>query len=384
MESFNITRLKRIVKNTLNMIDKSREAIYDIAEGARRECTKLEDELKQLKIEVEKIIIQGEELEQQLKKSRMKLALISKNFDKYTQDDIRQAYESADKIRIELAVNREREKFTIVRRNDLERRLKEAYGTVQKAEELVNQVGTVMDYLSGDLSNLDIHLDDAEKRKYLAMRIIKAQEEERSRVAREIHDGPAQVMSNVVLKAEICEKLIDVDLEKARAELNNLKKAIRDSLMDVRRIIYDLRPMSLEDLGLIPTLQKYVEKFSSETGIDVKFYCTGADKAVNDKNINLTIFRVVQESLNNIRKHSNANIADVRVEFTPENIAVRISDKGKGFDTNLLKVEKDDNSGGFGIFSMRERIELMNGTMDVFSKPGKGTIIKVILPYAEG
>src|SRR5690554_6923659 len=156
MDSFDITRLKRIVKNTLNMIDKSREAIYDIAEGACRECSRLEDELKQLKIEVERIIMQVEELEQQLKKSRMKLALISKNFDKYGQDDIRLAYESADKIRIELAVNREREKFTIVRRNDLERRLKETYGTVKRAEELVNQVGTVMDYLSGDLSNLDI------------------------------------------------------------------------------------------------------------------------------------------------------------------------------------------------------------------------------------
>jgi two-component system sensor histidine kinase DegS len=384
MDSFDITRLKRIVKNTLNMIDKSREAIYDIAEGARRECSRLEDELKQLKIEVERIIIQGEELEQQLKKSRMKLALISKNFDKYGQDDIRLAYESADKIRIELAVNREREKFTIVRRNDLERRLKETYGTVKRAEELVNQVGTVMDYLSGDLSNLDIQLEDAEKRKYLAVRIIKAQEEERSRVAREIHDGPAQMMSNVVLKAEICEKLIDVDLEKARAELNNLKKAVRNSLMDVRRIIYDLKPMSLEDLGLIPTLQKYVEKFSSESDIDVKFYCMGKDKAINDKNINLTIFRVVQESLNNIRKHSYTKTADVRVEFTPKNIVVRISDKGKGFDTNLLKVEKDDDSGGFGIFSMKERIELLNGTMEVNSKLGKGTVIKVILPYTEG
>lgn len=384
MGSFDITRLKRIVKNTINMIDKSREAIYDIAEGARRECHRLEEELKQLKIEVERIIIQGEELEQQLKKSRMKLALISKNFDKYGQDDIRLAYESADKIRIELAVNREREKFTIVRRNDLERRLKETYGTVKRAEELVNQVGTVMDYLSGDLSNLDIQLEDAEKRKYLAVRIIKAQEEERSRVAREIHDGPAQMMSNVVLKAEICEKLIDVDLEKARAELNNLKKAVRNSLMDVRRIIYDLKPMSLEDLGLIPTLQKYVEKFSSESGIDVKFYCMGKDKAINDKNINLTIFRVVQESLNNIRKHSYTKTADVRVEFTPKNIVVRISDKGKGFDTNLLKVEKDDDSGGFGIFSMKERIELLNGTMEVNSKLGKGTVIKVILPYTEG
>ena len=122
-------------------------------------------------------------------------------------------------------------------------------------------------------------------------------------------------------------KLIDVDLDKARAELKNLKNAVRDSLKDVRRIIYDLKPMSLEDLGLIPTLQKYIEKFSSESGIDVRFQCLGADNDSYDKNINLTVFRVVQEALNNIRKHSNAKTADVKVEFTPTNVAVRISDR---------------------------------------------------------
>ena len=138
-----------------------------------------------------------------LKLSRENLAMVSKDFENFTQDDIRKAYEKADRIRIELAVNRERERFAIIRRNDLERRLKEALKTVNKAELLINQVGTVMEYLSGDLNNLNIQLEDAEKRKYLAIRVIKAQEEERSRVAREIHDGPAQTLTNIVLKAEI-------------------------------------------------------------------------------------------------------------------------------------------------------------------------------------
>jgi len=247
----------------------------------------------------------------------------------------------------------------------------------------VNQVGTIMDYLSGDLSSLNDHLDDSEKRKYLAIRVIKAQEEERRRVAREIHDGPAQSMSNVVLKAEICERLIDINLDQARSELQNLKKIVRESLKDVRRIIYDLRPMSLEDLGLLPTLQKYVESFSMETGIDVSFHRRGLDMVIDNKNLNLTIFRVVQEALNNIRKHSEAKTAEVRVEFTPVSIALKISDKGKGFDTNRIKVEKDDHSGGFGLFSMKERIELMNGTMEVSSQPGKGTVVKVVLPHTE-
>lgn len=383
MASFDIAHLNRIVKETLNMIDKSREAIYDIAEGARRECNRLEEELQQLKLEVQSIIQQNEILEAELKKSRLKLAAISKNFERYTQEDIQIAYENADKIRIELAVNREREKYTIIRRNDLERRLKEAYGTVAKAEQLVNQVGTIMDYLSGDLSNLNDHLDDAEKRKYLAIRIIRAQEEERSRVAREIHDGPAQSMSNVVLKAEICEKLFDINLDQARSELQHLKQIVRESLKDVRRIIYNLRPMSLEDLGLLPTLQKYVESFSMETGIQVSFHRRGLDMAIDDKNLNLTIFRVVQEALNNVRKHSGAKTADVRVEFTPISVALKISDTGKGFDTNRMMVGKDDNSGGFGLFSMKERIELMNGKMEITSQPGKGTVVKVVLPHTD-
>jgi two-component system sensor histidine kinase DegS len=383
LPSFDVSRLNRIVKNTLNMIDKSREAIYDIAEGARKECNHLEEELRQLQTEVKNVITKSEELEAELKKSRQRLASISKNFDKYSQEDIRLAYENADRIRIELAVNRERERFSIVKRNDLELRLKEAKSTVDKADSLVNQVGTVMDYLSGDISDLNDQLEDAEKRKYLAIRVIKAQEEERSRVAREIHDGPAQIMSNVVLKAEICEKLIDIDLEKAKKELRELKRIVRDSLKDVRRIIYDLRPMSLEDLGLIPTMQKYIEKFAIETGIEVAFQLKGEYRIITDKNLTLTIFRVIQEALSNIRKHSEAKEASIRLEFAPLGVAVKISDSGKGFDTSLMKVGKDDRSGGFGLFSMNERIELLNGTMQVTSKPGKGTVVSVVLPYTD-
>lgn len=381
METFNISRLNKIIRDTLEMIDRSREAIYDIAEGARNECERLRNDLEDLKREVERIIKKNDELEIALKLSRERLAIVSKNFDKYTQDDIRIAYEKADKIRVELAVNRERERFAIIRRNDLERRLIEASKTVQRAEYLINQVGTVMEYLKGDLFNLNVQLEDAEKRKYLAIRVIKAQEEERSRVAREIHDGPAQILSNVVLKAEICEKLIDADINRAKEELKNLKKIVRESLMDVRRIIYALRPMSLEDIGLIPTLQKYIDKFSSDTGITISFHKRGEDREVNDDNLTLTIFRVVQEALNNIRKHSEAKNASVTIEFTPMNIVLTISDKGKGFDTETIKVDKDDNMGGFGLFSIKERIELLDGTMEIKSCSGKGTTIRVVLPY---
>jgi len=128
-------------------------------------------------------------------------------------------------------------------------RLKEAYKTVEKADNLISQIGISLSYLTGDLENVSLQIEDMKQKRLLGIRIIKAQEEERQRVAREIHDGPAQSMSNIVLKAEICERLVDSDPEKAKDELRTLKSVVRDTLRDVRKIIYDLRPMSLDDLG---------------------------------------------------------------------------------------------------------------------------------------
>lgn len=384
MAGYNIFQLNLIVKETISVIEKSKEAIYDIAEGARNEYASHENELNNLKLQTESLIKRSDELELELKMSRKELAHYSKNFDRFNQQYIHDAYAKADNIRVELAVNRERERNIITLRNDIERRLKESFKTVEKAELLINQVSTIMDYLSGDLSTINIHLEDAEKRKYLAIRVIKAQEEERRRVAREIHDGPAQTLTNIVHKAEICERLITVDVEKTKDELKNLKRTVRDSLIDVRRIIYDLRPMSIEDLGLIPTLEKFIEKFYLETDIYVSLQKMGMNRDIQDKNITLTIFRIVQEALNNVRHHSNSKTAEVVIEFSPLSLVLKVSDKGKGFDTNGIKVGRDDSIGGFGLFSMRERIELLGGTLSIDSQIGKGTTIKVTIPYDEG
>ena len=383
LAGYNVSQLNQIVKDTIRVIEKSKEAIYDIAEGARNEYAILESELNKLQLQTEELIKRSDELELALKISRKELAYYSKKFDKYNQQDIHDAYDRADNIRVELAVNRERERNIIIRRNDLERRLIESSRTVEKAEFLINQVATVMDYLSGDLGSINIQLEDAEKRKYLAIRVIKAQEEERRRVAREIHDGPAQTLSSIVHKLEICERHIDTDLEKAREELKNLKRTVRDSLIDVRRIIYDLRPMSIEDLGLIPTLEKYIEKFSLESDIQVNFQIIGVKRDIQDKNVTLTIFRIVQEALNNIRNHSNSKTAEVVIEFLPLRLVLKVSDRGIGFDSNEIKVDMDDTTGGFGLFSMKERIELLDGTLDIDSRVGKGTTIRVTIPYDE-
>lgn len=378
----NIAQLDKIIKKTIHAINESKSEIYEIAESSRRECKRLEDELTALKEQTKQLISEVEVLEIALKESKRKLMLINKNFSHYTQEELKEAYEKADNLRVELAVKREMEQYYIKRRNELEIRIKDAVKTVQKAENLITQVGAALGYLTGDLQEVSLQLEGLQHKQLLGLKIIKAQEEERQRVARDIHDGPAQLMSNVVIKAEICERLIDVDLDKAREELRNLKKSVRDSLQDVRKIIYNLRPMSLDDLGLVPTLQRYVLTFQEESGISVSFNTIGSQPEMKSV-ISLTVFRIVQEALNNIAKHAKANNAVIKLEYSEKDLRLYIYDDGIGFETAKLKEKNEDISSGFGLVSMRERIELLGGDLRISSEPGKGTYLSIIIPFTQ-
>lgn len=375
-------KMDKIVKKTIEVINTSKNEIYDIADSARRECKRLEEELHLLKRQVKELIENVEVLESELKESKRKLLLVNKNFEKYSQEELKSTYEKADNLRIELAVKREQEQHYIKRRNDLELRLKESFKTVQKADNLVTHVGVALGYLTGDLQELTIQLEDMQQRQLMGLRIIKAQEEERHRVARDIHDGPAQSMSNVVLKAEICERLIDVDLLRTRDELQNLKKIVRESLQDVRKIIYNLRPMSLDDLGLVPTLQRFVMTFQEDTGIAVSFKTKGLYDDIRPV-ISLTVFRIVQEAISNIIKHAAAENVTVSLEFSDIELKLYIYDDGKGFEVSSLKARNEDINSGFGLFSMKERIELLSGEILISSELGKGTRINIMIPLIQ-
>ncbi|MCX7773872.1 MAG: sensor histidine kinase, partial [Clostridia bacterium] len=185
----------------------------------------------------------------------------------------------------------------------------------------------------------------------------------------------------VVLKAEICEKLAEVDMTKAVSELKNLKEVVRSCLKDVRRIIYDLRPMSIDDLGLKPTIQKYIEGFSQQYGIECEFRLRGDDNRIKDSNITLAVFRIVQECLNNIRKHAHASQVTIQMECAEKALILRIKDDGRGFDTGSLSEANRNENGGFGLFGMRERIELLEGSFGIESTVGMGTTVRVQLPY---
>jgi len=377
----NIKRINEIIKSTINVIEQSRGAIFEIAENARRELANINEEYKRIKEESSRVVAECEELEIMLAKSRKRLAIINSSYDKCSEEQMMKAYQETNEYLVRLAVARERERQILIRRNEIERRLKNTMDTVDKADKLVLQVGTVLSYLNGDLQRIDEHLDRCESNRQLALSIIKAQEDERRRIAREIHDGPAQALSNVILIAEICEKMSETDKEKAIAELKTLKEVARDCLKDVRRVIYDLRPMSIDDLGIEPTLQKYTENFSNQYNIQISLIIKGEVDCIKDKNVILAIFRVVQECLNNIRKHANASFVLINLECSNNKVNLRIKDDGDGFDTSILSMAYENGNRGYGIIGMKERIELLGGSFSIESAKGTGTVVRVQLPY---
>ncbi len=165
----------------------------------------------------------------------------------------------------------------------------------------------------------------------LSSRVIRAQEDERQRVARDIHDGPAQALANVVFRVDICEKLLEQDVERAKTELERLKRLVRQSLQDVRKIIFDLRPMALDDLGLTSALRGYFDDFEDKTDVSVTFSVHGGDKEI-DSAVETTVFRIIQEALNNAWKHAQSENVSVELWVESDAVKAAVEDDGRGFD----------------------------------------------------
>ncbi len=373
--TINLTHLDVVFKKTISAVESSKEQIFSIAENARVETLSTREELEKIKKDVIRIIDQTDELERKFRLSRVRLVEVSRNFKKYGEADIQSIYEQASQLQAELSVSREKEQNLRTRRDELERRLKNLTDTIEKAENLMSQIGAVLGYLTGDLRNFSETVKSAQQRQMFAVQIIQAQEEERKRVAREIHDGPAQSMANIVIRSEIAERILDQGkIEEAKEELRSLKDTVRMTLGEVRKIIFDLRPMALDDLGIVPTLRKYMEDFSQRSQIEAELITLGREERL-PSSVGVVIFRLIQEAMNNAGKHSQAQNLQVKLEFGSELITGMVKDDGVGFD-------HIDQTGmpQFGIMGMKERINLLDGKLDIHSHKGKGTRVVFSIP----
>ncbi|MCD6474715.1 MAG: ATP-binding protein [Anaerolineaceae bacterium] len=212
-------------------------------------------------------------------------------------------------------------------------------------------------------------------------KLTQAQEGERERLSHQMHDGPAQALSNFIIQAEIASRTLDIDAEQAKVELENLKKSATKTFQNIRTFIFELRPMILDDLGLGPTMRRYAASFEEQTGIDVQLMIHGNDEKRLAKTQEIVIFRAIQELMSNAAFHNSDQTVPVEIKVTLEldddMIEVTVSDNGKGFYYNENEV---DESKGFGLNVIRERVEMLNGTMMIETAPTRGCLVNLTIP----
>lgn len=330
-----LTFFEKAIKETVDSLEHGREQLFKVAENARTEFSRLNERL----INIEEQLIPSE------KELNSMPGLNSQN-------------------------------LLEAEKRDLEKNIESFRLTAEKAENMVSQVGMVIDFISGNLKDINLKIENLQQRQQLSLQVIKAQEEERRRMARDIHDGPAQSMANVVFRIEFCEKLLDIEPERVRDELRELKEVVRNNLHDVRKIIFDLRPMALDDLGVIPALKRYIDNFREKNQIEVDLNILGKDFRLESA-LEIAIFRLIQEALNNVVKHAGASLINVTVEMNSDFVTASVEDNGTGFNLAGLSEIQGNH---YGLISMRERVVLLDGKMDINSKQGYGTKIVFHLP----
>jgi len=214
----------------------------------------------------------------------------------------------------------------------------------------------------------------------LARELISAQESERQRIARDIHDNIAQEL----LSLKIGMKMLfgHTTAASRNQRILELTTQLQNTITAVRDLAYDLRPPSLDQLGITSTIYQYCEDFGSRNNLPVEFFSAGMEQVELAPDAGINIYRVIQEGLNNIKKHAQAQQAIIRLAFSHPHILLRIEDNGRGFDVDA-RWQEGLAAKRMGLQSMKERVALLGGALSVRSKLGKGTRISIQIPYAE-
>lgn len=235
-------------------------------------------------------------------------------------------------------------------------------------------------------SNLVLQIEVAERtqaeavRQQLLRRLVTAQEEERRRVARELHDQMGQYLTALMLGLESVKELCESP-SPAQARVGQLQEVTDRLMKEVHRLARNLRPAALDDLGLPKALRQYAEEWSRYAGIAVEFHSHDVDTERLPPHIETTLYRVVQEALTNVLKHANARCASILLERRGDRVHAIVEDDGDGFDVEAMMASTDAQC-RLGLFGMQERVALVGGTLEIESTPGAGTAVFARIPLA--
>ena len=333
-------------------------------EEIHKEYERTQQELKEIDVLIKQSAAEVERLAQRNTQVTNYVRQLQTNFDTVPREDIREGYEAQQNAQQRLFTMRgQLEKLQSDQRNlerlaDLQRRLLNLVG------DMISLPETAQRPVSRDQSNV--------------IRVVQMEEAARQSLVRKMHDGPASSLSNFILQAEICQRFFDRNPDRARAELNALKGAAAGAFETVKDFIFELRPMMLDDLGVVPTLRRYVETLQEKEDTQLSITVTGMERRL-EGHIEITIFRAVQELLTNARRHAQATQIQVLFDLAPDQLLAVVEDNGSGFNVEeTLNVSADART--IGLSTIRERIEMLGGELKIQSSMGQGTRAEFTIP----
>lgn len=336
------------------------ENVWDVLGGQiQSEIDQTKKRLEELELLLQQSQVEVGKLSQRNATITTNLQRIQGQFDSLPRGDIRTAYDSA--------LDAQQRLFMM--RGQLEK-LQSDQHHIQNHLAFLEQLGTLLE--GGNPNNTAAR--GTQSMAETVEMMIEAQEAERLRLSRQMHDGPAQALSNFILQTEIAARLFDLDQARAREELADLKTSATSAFQKVRDFIFELRPMMLDDLGLAPTIKRFIDALQGHPGLEIRLLLSGAERRF-EPYIEVMVFRAIQELVGNAIRHSQATQVKVQLDMGDTNIKVAVEDNGQGFDKDVL-----EEGGAMGIKVIKERVEKLGGYMDIDSVPGSGARITFQIP----
>lgn len=290
---------------------------------------------------------------------------IQEQLDATPRSDIRMTYNAALDAQQRLLVMRSQ--------------MEKLQGDQTHFKRMIHILEEAQNFFSGEAGTSISRRDNRSQTAILEM-VIDAQETERQKLSRQMHDGPAQALSNFILQVDIATRLFEIDPIRAKEELNNLKSSVSVTFQKIRDFIFNLRPMMLDDLGLFPTIDRYVKSISDQFNVEVNLAVSGQQRRL-ESYLEVMIFRAIQEMTGNAIHHNYDNIAKLKIKvqlsIDDRFIRVTVSDNGKGFHPESAE------STGIGLKLIRERVEILGGTFEIDSAIGQGSKVSFQIPCIE-
>lgn len=307
------------------------------------------------------------DVEQQIHKSESKIEEIRKKKDPHIDLFSPIGVHSLSNSEIELERELEQYKEQLV---DLERIVQEQ----QKRKQQLDETRSIIREQKEQIAELQ-----EKKEAKIQLYFLEEQELDRNRIARDLHDSTVQNLTMLVHKTELCTRLLNIDNVRVMLELQTMIENIKMTIDDMREIIYNLRPMSLSNLGLTATLESYCTHIKRNHNIETDFVLTGEEPNILQIQ-KITLYRIVQEACNNIVKYAKATKIEIELAFLEQQIQIVIRDNGIGFDKEKKMKQTSDELNGFGLSIMRERTHLLEGQFEIQSAPKQGTTVRITVP----